>query len=151
MCDEQQRRVDFVVPRRAPFDGWIDQVIAARVAPQPEPVAQRLDGHRGNETPRGSCATSSLDTVLVHCADIADPPLQRGVASLPREVRSTSRRSRRSTPYTGRFSSLLDGISSLLVPRGLNRCRSSLWDSGNDRRYSLVEGFAAHSIWIRPY
>ena len=34
-----------------PFDGRHDQVVTARVAPQPEPVAQRLDRQRSNKTP----------------------------------------------------------------------------------------------------
>ncbi len=50
-CDQQQRRVGCNVPRRAPFYGRHDQVVTARVAPQPEPVAQRLDRQRGNATP----------------------------------------------------------------------------------------------------
>ena len=44
-----------------PFDGRHDQVVTARLAPQPEPVAQRLDRQRSNKTPSvvlGECVPS---------------------------------------------------------------------------------------------
>jgi hypothetical protein len=50
-CDEQERRIGGDALRLTPVESGHDQIVIARVAPQPEPLAQRLDRPRGDKAP----------------------------------------------------------------------------------------------------